>query len=65
MYIMCEICKNFISSKDIDNGKFILRKSIGTSYVPEYNCKSCFCQNKEESIYILENAYPVLFNKRK
>lgn len=64
MYVMCEMCKNFINMKDVDKGKFVLNRSIGAGYVPQYNCKSCLSQNKEETIYILENAYPVLFDKR-
>lgn len=65
MYVMCEKCKCFISIRDIDNGSFILRKNIGTAYIPEYNCKTCLAENEDESLYILEKAYPVLLNKRK
>lgn len=60
MFVICGRCKNVVNRKDIDKGKFVLKRELGEAYVPEYNCNDCLNIKKEKMLYILENAYPVL-----
>lgn len=44
-------------------GEFILRKEIGNAYVPVFCCDKCM-MDCDDAYYILENAIPVIKEKR-
>lgn len=65
MILLCYNCKNFIHIDGLNTmgGEFILRKEIGNAYVPVFCCDKCM-MDCDDAYYILENAIPVIKEKR-